>query len=468
MNNILRIKDLKPQTPGIGTCGLKRTMGSLDMILLGVGCVIGTGIFVLTGVAAARYAGPGIVISFILAGLACLFTALAYSELASMVPVAGTVYAYSYVSLGEIAAWLTGWSLILEYSVGAGVVAAGWSGYVTGLLKGFGFSLPQALTAIPAEGGIVNLPAILIVCVLSLLLIRGTKECSSLNKVLVVIKLAIILLFIALALPFVETSNWAPLLPFGLLGVTQGAAVIFFAYTGFDTVATAAEECRNPRRDLPIGIIASLLVCTILYITVAAVLTGVVNYHDLDTPAPVSFALNAIGNNLGASIVGIGAIAGITTVLLVLLYGQSRIIFSMSRDGLIPPGICDIHGSYGTPYKVTILVGLFVALVAGFMPLGDMAELANIGVLFPFIVAATAAMVLRLTKPDAERPFRCPKIFIVAELAIFSCSILMFSLKMDTWLKFIAWIALGLIIYYAYGYRHSTLGKRARSEGGAL
>jgi APA family basic amino acid/polyamine antiporter len=434
------------------------------MIMLGVGCVIGTGIFVLTGVAAARYAGPGIVISFILAGFACLFTALAYSELASMVPVAGTVYAYSYVSLGEIAAWITGWSMILEYSVGAGVVAAGWSGYATGILKEIGITLPHALTAIPTEGGIMNLPAILIVGMLSLLLVRGTRESSTLNKVLVIIKLTVISIFIVMALPFVDISNWTPLLPFGLLGVAQGAAVIFFAYTGFDAVATAAEECHNPRRDLPIGIMVSLAVCTILYIVVAAVLTGVVNYQSLDTAAPVTFALHTLGNPLGAAIVGIGAIAGITTVLLVLMYGQSRILYSMSRDGLIPSSICNIHKSYGTPYKVTILVGLFVAMVAGFMPLSDMAELANIGVLFPFIVAATAAMILRLTNPGTERPFRCPYLFVVAELAIFSCGILMFSLNMGTWLKFIGWITLGMIIYFAYGYRHSSMRKYTRSE----
>ena len=460
MYDIFRIKDIGHKAPENGTAVLKRTMGTMDMIMLGVGCVIGTGIFVLTGVAAARYAGPGIMLSFLLAGLACLFTALAYSELASMVPLAGTVYAYSYVALGEIVAWATGWSLILEYSVGAGVVASGWSGYVTGLINGAGITLPHALTAIPTNGGIVNLPAVLIVLMLSLLLIRGTRESSTLNKVLVVIKLSVIVAFIAMAMPFVDTANWEPLIPFGFLGVAQGAAIIFFAYTGFDTVATAAEECRNPRRDLPIGIIVSLLICTILYILVAAVLTGVVDYHSLDTAAPVTFALNALGNPIGAALVGIGAVAGITTVLLGLMYGQSRVLFSMSRDGLIPAGVCKIHKSFGTPYKLTIIVGIFVSIVAGFMPLSNMAELANIGVLFPFIVASTAAMILRLTKPEAERPFRCPLLFVVAELAIFFCSILIFTLRLNTWLMFIGWMVLGALIYIGYGYHNSILVKQ--------
>lgn len=464
MSDIFRIKEIGVLSSGPAAGQLKRTMGPIDMIMLGVGCVIGTGIFVLTGVAAARYAGPGIMISFIISGLACLFTALAYAELASMVPVAGTVYAYSYASIGEIAAWVTGWSLILEYSIGAGVVAAGWSSYAISLLSGLGVSLPRSITTIPVEGGIVNLPAVLIVLALSLLLVRGTRESARLNKVLVVIKLLVILTFIVLALPFVKASNWTPLLPYGFIGVAQGAAIIFFAYTGFDAVATAAEECRNPKRDLPLGIIVSLLICTVLYIVVAAVLTGVVDYHDLDTAAPVTFALHSLGNHLGAAVVGAGAIAGITTVLLVLMYGQSRVIYSMSRDGLIPAGICNIHRSYGTPYKVTLLVGAFVALVAGFMPLGDMAELANIGVLFAFIIAAVAALVLRRTKPDAERPFRCPYLPLVALLAVFSCSYLMFSLNTGTWLKFIGWSALGILVYFAYGYRNSLLGKRLKKE----
>jgi APA family basic amino acid/polyamine antiporter len=467
MYDIFRKKDIALLTPEESQGQLKRTMGMLDMILLGIGCVIGTGIFVITGVAAAENAGPGIIISFIISGLACLFTALAYAELASMVPVAGTVYAYSYASIGEIAAWITGWCLILEYSVGASVVAAGWSGCMASILMSFGIKLPRMLSTIPAEGGLINLPAVVIVLALTLLLVRGTRESALLNKVLVAIKLLVVVIFILLALPFINTANWTPFMPFGVFGIAQGAAIIFFAYTGFDAVATAAEECHNPRRDLPAGIIVSLLICTILYIVVATVLTGVVPYQELDNAAPVTYALSSIGKHLGATIVGVGAITGITTVLLVLMYGQSRIMYSMSRDGLIPKGICEVHKHYGTPYKVTVLIGLFVALVAGFMPLGDMAKLANIGILFPFIIASMGALILRVTNPNADRPFRCPFLLGVALLSIFSCSFLMFSLDGNTWLRFIGWLALGAIFYFAYGYRNSHLGKKRRLGTGA-
>lgn len=466
MYDIFRKKDISLLTPEAAHGQLKRTMGTLDMILLGIGCVIGTGIFVITGVAAAQNAGPGIIISFIISGLACLFTALAYAELASMVPAAGTVYAYSYASIGEIAAWITGWCLILEYSVGASVVAAGWSGYMAGILKSFGIDLPHTLSAIPAEGGLVNLPAVMIVLALTLLLVRGTRESALLNKVLVAIKLLVVVIFILLALPFVNTANWTPFMPFGIFGVAQGAAIIFFAYTGFDAVATAAEECHNPRRDLPMGIIVSLLICMLLYIIVAAVLTGIVPYRELDNAAPVTYALSSIGNHLGAAIVGVGAITGITTVLLVLIYGQSRILYAMSRDGLIPKGVCEVHKHYGTPYKITVLIGIFVALVAGFMPISDMAKLSNIGILFAFIIASTGAMILRITNPDADRPFRCPFLVIVALISIFSCSFLMFILDVNTWLMFIGWLILGAIFYFAYGYRNSCLGKKDVSMPG--
>ena len=442
---------------GAEKSNLKKTLGALDLILLGIGCVIGTGIFVLTGVAAAKYAGPGIMFSFILAGFACLFTALAYAELASMVPISGTVYAYSYVSLGEIFAWLTGWCLILEYSVGASVVAAGWSGYMTNLLAHCGIALPVSLTTIPSAGGLINLPAMLIVLLLTLLLIRGTKETAKLNKILVFVKLFVIVIFILLAGPMVDFSNWTPLMPYGFAGIAQGAAFIFFAYTGFDAVATAAEECRNPNRDLPLGIIMSLVVCTVLYIIVAAILTGIVPYRELDTAAPVAFALQAIGQHFGAALIGTGAIAGITTVLLVLMYGQSRVIFSMSRDGLVPRSICSVHSRFGTPYKVTIIVGIFVAIMAGFMPINEMAEIANIGALSVFIAAAIGALILRYTAPDAKRPFKCPALPAVALLAIFSCSYLIFSLSLKTWYLFAGWVAVGLIVYFAYSYRNSTL-----------
>ncbi len=303
----------------------------------------------LTGVAAAQHAGPGIMLSFVLSGLACAFAALAYAELAAIVPISGSAYTYSYAALGEIVAWIVGWNLILEYSVGSSAVAAGWSGYMTGLLKAAGVELPKALTAVPADGGIVNLPAIFIAIFLSFLLVRGTKESASLNRILVIVKLTAVFIFIALAGPKVNPANWSPLMPFGFSGVAAGAALIFFAYIGFDAVATTAEECKNPNRDLPVGIIGSLVICTILYIIVSAVLTGVVPYTQLNNAEPVAYALRAIGYNFGSALVGTGAIAGITTVLLVLMYGQTRIFFAMSRDGLIPGGICAVHPTYGTP-----------------------------------------------------------------------------------------------------------------------
>ncbi len=461
--NILRTKKIDELIASAEKKGLKKTLGASDMVMLGVGCIIGTGIFVLTGVAAAKYAGPGIMLSFVLSGLACAFAALAYAELASMVPVAGSAYTYSYAALGEIIAWIVGWNLILEYSVGSSAVAAGWSGYMVGLLKSAGIELPKAYTAVPADGGIVNLPAMLIAIFLSFLLVRGTKESATLNKILVFIKLAAVFIFLILAGPKVNPANWTPFMPYGFSGVAGGAAIIFFAYIGFDAVATAAEECRNPNRDLPIGIIGSLIVCTILYIAVAAVLTGVVPYTELNNAEPVAYALRAIGYNLGSALVGTGAIAGITTVLLVLMYGQTRVFFAMSRDGLIPAGICKVHPKYGTPHVITMLAGVAVALIAGFTPIGIIAELTNIGTLFAFVVAAIGVFVLRRTRPDLHRPFRCPAVSIVAPLAVISCSYLMYKLPGETWMRFFIWSAIGFVVYFVYSYRNSELNKQKES-----
>jgi len=459
MSSFFRTKSIDSIKQGAEAKALKKTLGATDLVLLGIGCIIGTGIFVLTGVAAAKYAGPGIMLSFVLSGLACAFAAMAYAELAAMVPVAGSAYTYSYAAIGEIVAWIVGWNLILEYSVGSSAVAAGWSGYVVGLLKSAGFELPKAYTAVPADGGIVNLPAILISLFLSLLLVRGTKESVTLNKVLVVVKLAAVFIFLVLAGPKVNPANWTPLMPYGFAGVASGAAIIFFAYIGFDAVATAAEECRNPNRDLPVGIVGSLAICTILYIVVAGVLTGVVPYTELNNAEPVAYALRAIGYNIGSALVGTGAIAGITTVLLVLMYGQTRVFFAMSRDGLIPAGICKIHPKYGTPHIITIVAGIAVALISGFTPIGVIAELTNIGTLFAFVVAAVGVWLLRFTKPNIHRPFRCPAVSVVAPLAILSCGYLMYNLPAETWIRFFIWSGIGFLVYFAYSYRHSVLGK---------
>lgn len=460
--SIFRTKSIDMFLEGAESKGLKKSLTAIDLVLLGIGCIIGTGIFVLTGVAAAKYAGPGLMLSFVLSGLACAFAALAYAELAAIVPIAGSAYTYSYAALGEVIAWIVGWNLILEYSVGASAVAAGWSGYVVGLLKSGGINLPLAYTAVPADGGIVNLPAMLVVLFLSVLLVRGTKESATLNRILVAVKLAAVFIFLFLAGPKVNPENWTPFMPYGFSGVASGAAIIFFAYIGFDAVATAAEECKNPNKDLPIGIVGSLVVCTILYIAVCAVLTGVVPYTELNNTEPVAYALRAIGYNMGSALVGTGAICGITTVLLVLLYGQSRIFFAMSRDGLIPAGICAIHPKHGTPHIITMVAGVAVALIAGFTPIGIIAEMTNIGTLFAFVVAAIGVFVLRYSRPDIERPFKCPAVQVVAPLAVISCGYLMYNLPMDTWMRFFIWSGIGFVVYFAYGMRNSTLNKNRK------
>ncbi len=357
-----------------------------------------------------------------------------------------------------------GWDLILEYAVSLCVVSAGWSGYVTGIFRSGGVVLPRWLTAVPADGGLVNLPAILIPLFIGFLLIRGTKESATFNRIIVFIKLAVIFLFIVLAVPRVDPANWTPLLPFGFTGVLAGAAIIFTAYLGIDAMSTTAEETENPGKDLPIGIIGSLLVCTVLYVVVAALLTGLVPYGQLNNPEPVAYALSAVGCRLGSAVVAVGAIAGITTVLLVMMYGQTRIVFAMSRDGFLPAWISTLHPKYGTPYMVTAVTAGAAALVAGLVPIQVLAELVNIGTLFAFILSAIGVFVLRYKMPDLPRPFRCPAIKIVAPLAVLMCALLMLMLPLATWLRFIFWFCFGLIIYFGYGYAHSTLSKEKAVE----
>jgi APA family basic amino acid/polyamine antiporter len=460
--NLFRTKSIEQLQAAAANSGLVKSLGALDLILLGIGCVIGTGIFVLTGVAAAKYAGPAVTLSFILSGIACALAGLAYAEFSSIVPASGSAYTYTYASLGEFIAFIVGWNLILEYTVTASAVASGWSGYVTGLLQSAGIEVSHALTHVPADGGIINVPAIFITLLLSFFLIHGTQESTKLNRILVFIKLAAVFLFLLLAGPHVNTANWEPFMPFGVSGITAGAAIVFFAYIGFDAVATSAEECKNPARDLPIGIIGSLVICTILYVVVAAVLTGVVPYTELNNPEPVAFALRYIGYNLGSAIVGVGAIAGITTVLLVLLYGQARIFFAMSRDGMVPARVCKIHKRYHTPYIVTVLGAIFVSLIAGFAPIGLIAEMANIGTLSAFTVAALGVMVLRVTKPDVHRTFRCPLVWIIAPLAVLACGYLMAHLPTETWIRFIVWCFFGCLVYFGYSYQHSALGRQQK------
>lgn len=441
---------------------LSRALGALDLTLLGIGAIIGTGIFVLTGVAAAEHAGPALILSFVLAGLACVFAALCYAEFASTVPIAGSVYSYSYFTLGEIVAWLIGWDLILEYGLAVSAVAVGWSGYFQSLLNGFGLKLPVALSASPGSGtgAIFNLPAFCIIILMTFLLSRGVRESARVNNIMVFIKLAVVLVFIAVGVFYVKPANWTPFIPFGFDGVVTGAATIFFAYLGFDAVATAAEEVRNPKRDLPIGIIGSLAVCTALYIAVSAILTGMVPYDKLEVAAPVAFAMEFVGQSWFAGLISVGAICGITTVLLVMLYAQVRLFFAMSRDGLIPGIFSKVHPKYKTPYSSTWLTGLIIATISALVPLGTLAHLVNIGTLTAFILVSCAVLILRRTHPNLKRAFKCPAVPLVPILAILFCGYLMLSLPAITWKMFAIWIAIGIIVYGIYSRKHSLLGKQ--------
>ena len=444
-----------------GEHALKRVLTPFELTLLGVGAIIGTGIFVITGVVAANYSGPALVVSFMISGIVCAFAALSYAEFAAMVPVAGSAYTYGYASLGELLAWIIGWDLILEYSVSIAAVAVGWSGYVTSLLAGAGVVLPPALINPPGlNGGMLNVPAIIIIGIITALLIIGVKESAKVNNVIVLIKISVILLFLYLAVGHIQPANWVPFMPFGWSGVLTGAAIVFFAYIGFDAVSTAAEEVKDPQKNLPKGIIGSLIIATILYISVSAVLTGIVPYTAFaNQSAPVAFALQSIGIAWGSALVSVGALCGITSVLIVLLYGQTRIFFAMSRDGLLPKMFRQLHPVYRTPMKVTILVGIVTALIAGLLPLQSIAELVNIGTLAAFIIVSLGVIVLRYKRPELERPFRCPFVPWLPALCIISCGLLIYALPLVTHLRFIIWLAIGLVIYYLYGMKHSRINE---------
>jgi APA family basic amino acid/polyamine antiporter len=450
------ITDLAKSTEG--EHALKKVLGPLELMFFGVGAIIGTGIFVITGVVAANYAGPALAVSFVLSGTACLFAALCYAEFAAMVPVAGSAYTYSYASLGELWAWIIGWDLILEYSVSISVVAIGWSGYMASFLTDAGLPLSEALVNPPGvDGGVINIPAILIITLITVLLISGVKGSARVNSAIVAVKISVVLLFIFLGVSYINPENWTPFAPFGWGGVVTGAAIVFFAYIGFDAVSTAAEEVRNPGRDLPIGILGSLVICTVLYITVSLILTGIVPYTILSTAAPVAFALEFIGISWAAEVIAIGAVLGITSVMLVLLYGQSRIFFAMSRDGLLPRTFSKVHPVLRTPVRVTVLVGVVTALLAGFLPLESLAELVNIGTLAAFTIVAVGIIVLRRTSPETVRPFRCPLVPLIPFLAIGFCIYLILALPTITHLRFVIWLAVGLLIYFLYGRKRAGL-----------
>jgi len=470
---------------------LRRILGPVALTSLGVGAIIGTGIFVLTGIAAHDKAGSAIILSYAISGIACIFAALCYAEFASMVPVAGSAYTYAYATMGELFAWIIGWDLILEYAVASATVAHGWSHYFQDFIGIFNIHLPKAFTKSPFDfdlttgllsstGTIVDLPAILIAAFITIILVKGIKESARFNATMVIIKVAIVLLVIIVGAFYINPANWEPFAPFGYtglsifgntifgqtglggapVGVLAGAAVIFFAYIGFDSISTHAEEAKNPQRDVPIGIITSLIVCTILYICVAAILTGMVPYDKINIDAPVSNAFKQVGLEWAQFIISLGAIAGITSVLLVMMLSQPRIFLAMARDGLIPPKIFGaVHEKFRTPWKSTILTGIFVAVLGGLLPLRILAELVNIGTLFAFVVVCTAVLIMRKTHPNANRPFRSPWVPFVPIMGILTCLMLMFSLPGENWLRLFIWLAIGIIIYIFYGRKNSSIRK---------
>jgi len=447
-----------------GDTGLHRTLGALDLVLLGIGAVIGAGVFVLTGVAAATQAGPALVLSFVVAGFACGLSALAYAELAAAVGGCGSAYGYSYAALGEIFAWIIGWALILEYGMAVPAVAVGWSGYFANVLGAIGVIVPDSLLNPPAQGGIVNLPALVIILIIGTLLVVGVRSSARFNAAIVFIKLTAIAIFIVVAAGNVQVEYWKPFMPFGWQGIMNGAALIFFAYIGFDAVSTAAEEARNPQRDLPIGIIGSLVVCTALYIIVAGLLTGIAPYHTLNVPSPVSDALLKLGYRWASGLIAAGAIAGLTSVMLVVYYGLTRVVFAMSRDGLLPPILASVHASTQTPVPAIVGAGIIMAAVAGFTPIATIAELVNIGTLSAFTVVCLGVIVLRRTQPDLHRPFRAPFSPFVPALGVFACLYLMSNLAQVTWSRFFFWMFCGLVVYVAYSMRHSKLALAARRQ----
>jgi basic amino acid/polyamine antiporter, APA family len=484
---------------------LRRILGPAQLTALGVGAIIGTGIFILTGVAAHDRTGPALMLSFVLAGLACVFAALCYAEFASMVPVAGSAYTYAYATLGELFAWIIGWDLVLEYAVGSATVAHGWSAHFQEFIpifhEGLSFipaKLPEAFRTAPINycvnvgagcphtgfvptGSYFDLPAVLITFILTIVLVKGIKESATFNAIMVAIKLVIVLMVIGIGVFLINPANWHPFAPYGYTGVSffgktlfgqtaqggqplgmfAGAAIIFFAYIGFDSVSVHSEEAKNPAKDVPIGIIASLIICTILYILVSAVLTGMVPYKEINIDAPVVDAFKRAGLVWMQYLVAAGAMTGITSVLLVMMLSQPRVMLALARDGLVPKGFFgDIHPKFRTPWKSTILTGIFVAGMAGFIPLSILAEMTSIGTLFAFVIVCGAVMVMRRTNPDANRPFRAPLVPLVPILGILTCLLLMFSLPEENWYRLIIWLAVGLVIYFLYGRRHSVMAQQ--------
>lgn len=459
MGSLFRKKPLDILLAQSQTKSLSRSLSAFDLVLLGIGCVIGTGIFVITGTVAATGAGPALILSFILAGLACALAAFCYAEFSSSIPVSGSVYTYSYATLGELLAFLIGWDLMLEYVIALAAVATGWSSYFQSLLAGFHLHIPAALTGAPrsSPGAVFNLPAAVIILIITAIVGRGVKESTRFNNVIVLMKIAIILLFIIVGIGYVKPDNWSPFMPFGINGVIASAATVFFAYLGFDAVSNASEEVKNPQKNMPIGIIGALAICTILYIAVSLVLTGMMPYTQLNVGDPVSFALKFVGQDQLAGIISVGAIVGITTVMLALLYAQVRLTFAMSRDGLLPALFAKVHPTFKTPFQNTWLTGIVAAGIAGFINLGTLAHLVNMGTLAAFTVISIAVIVLRKKHPDVTASFRVPFVPVVPIISAGLCLYLASSLPGVTWLSFVIWIAVGAVVYFLYSKKHSQL-----------
>jgi APA family basic amino acid/polyamine antiporter len=443
---------------------LKRDLSAVDITVFGIGVTLGAGIFVLTGVAAATEAGPAVTISFAVAALVCALAAICYAEIAAMVPAAGSAYTYAYATLGEFVAFVIGWDLVLEFTVGSAAVAIGWSGYLNATLTEiFGISLPAAISAPPGEGGVVNLPGMLLIGLMVFLLVRGVKIASRVNVIMTLLIIAALLLVVFGGMGSIDTANWSPYFPFGISGVIGGAALVFFAFIGFDVVATTAEECRNPKRDMPIGILASLAIVTVLYVVVAAVITGMVGYQALNSEAPVADAFSAVNQPWMAAFIFAGALIALTNTVLVLMLGQSRVAFAMARDRLLPKGLARTHPRFRTPYRVTLIIGALVAILAGVTPISVAAELVNIGTLFAFILVAAGVLILRKRSPEVERRFRVPLVPWLPLASIALSAVLVATLEPLTWVRFGVWMALGLVVFALYS-RRSLLGRRHAAE----
>src|SRR5215471_15810616 len=506
MSNLLKCKPLDmlmAEASETGEHSLKRALGPINLVTLGIGAIIGAGIFVLTGSAAAKYAGPAIVLSFVLAGIACVFAGLCYAEFASLIPIAGSAYTYGYATLGEIFAWIIGWDLILEYAFGAATVASGWSGYVLSLLQDFHIHIPPWLagtpgapfvmyngrwealgrisktlaangvdpSTLPHQSGVFNLVAFLGIAAVTTILVIGIKESANANSLIVIVKVTVLLIFLALGGAYIlrhfteATANWTPFLPpnegefgkYGWSGVVRAAGVIFFAYIGFDAVSTAAQEAKNPKRDMPIGILGSLVICTILYILVSGVLTGLVKYDTLNVPDPIAIGIDKTGVRWGSLLVKLGAICGLTSTMVVMLLGQSRVFFSMSRDRLLPEWFCTVHTKFRTPYISSICVGIFVAIFASVIPIAILGELVSIGTLLAFVIVCAGVWALRRTDPALPRPFKTPWIPFTPIMGIAVSLLMMFSLGWQTWARLVIWLVLGLFIYFFYGRKNSRV-----------